>query len=137
MFKRIVKRLSIAALAVVLLAASTFGQAACCSTFSILPDTTRSFSSSVLLPPEYTDAIVLVANVSQTQAVPTPATWVVFSATCNFYAKTGASAAVPGATTTTGAAAMLNPAAWSLANGVTQLTVVAPSACVVTLSFYQ
>jgi hypothetical protein len=63
--------------------------------------------------------------------------WVVFSANCNFYALTGASAAVPGATTTNGSAAMLNPAAWSLANAPTQITVVAPSACVVTMSFYQ
>ncbi len=111
-------------------------QAACCSTFSIFADTTRQFSSSVLLPPTYTDAIVLLANASQTQAIPTPATWVVFSATCNFYAKTGASAAVPGATTTDGTAAMLNPAAWNV-TGFTQITVIAPTACTVTMSFYQ
>jgi hypothetical protein len=109
----------------------------CCSTFSIFPDTTRAFSSSVLLPPTYTDALVLVANTSQTQAVPTGATWVVFSSNCNFYALPGASAAVPGATTTNGSAAMQNPAAWNLANTTTQLTLVAASACIVTLSFYQ
>lgn len=106
------------------------------SPFQIFPDTSSQFSSSVLLPPTYTDAIVLVANVSQTQAVPTGSNWVVFSADCNFYAKTGASAAVPGATTTTGAAAMQNPAAWRI-TGFTQVTVVAATACKVTLSFYQ
>lgn len=109
---------------------------ACCSTFSIFADTTRQFSSSVLLPPTYTDALVLTANASQTQAVPTPATWVVFSANCNFFALPGASAAVPGATTTNGSAAMLNPAAWNI-TGVTQITVIASTACTVTLSFYQ
>jgi hypothetical protein len=125
------------ATAIALLASTLAGAGACCSTFSILPDTTRSFSSSVLIPPTYTDAIVLVANVSQTQAVPSAAMWVVFSSNCNFYALTGASAAVPGATTTNGSAAMLNPSAWSLANAPTQITVVAPTACVVTMSFYQ
>lgn len=109
---------------------------ACCSTFSIFPDTTRQFSSSVLLPPTYTDALVLTANASQTQAVPTPATWVVFSATCNFFALPGASAAVPGATTTNGSASMLNPSAWNV-TGVTQITVIASTSCTVTLSFFQ
>lgn len=131
------KRLVAGALALLLTAASPFAIAgACCSTFSILSDTTRSYSSSVLLPPTYTDAIVLVANASQTQAVPTPATWVVFSANCNFYAATGASAAVPAATTTNGSAAQLNPAAWNV-TGFTQVTLIAPTACIVTLSFYQ
>ena len=131
MFKRLIAL--IAALAV---ATSTFG--ACCASFSIFPDTTRNFSSSMLLPPTYTDAIVLVANASQTQAVPTGATWVIFSANCNFYALPGASAAVPGATTTNGSASMQNPQGWNLANlGITQITVISASACIVTLSFYQ
>lgn len=131
------KRLIALAFAFLLAGASQFAQAgACCSSFSIFPDTTRNFSSSVLLPPAYTDAIVLAPNVSQTQAVPTAATWVVFSANCNFFAATGASASVPAATTTNGSAAMQNPAAWNV-TGFTQVTVVAPGACTVTLSFYQ
>lgn len=121
----------------IMLVAAPLASAQSLTSFSIFPDTTRNFSSSMLLPPVYTDAIVLVANTSQTQAVPTGANWVIFSANCNFYAKTGASAAVPGATTTTGAAAMQNPSGWNLANlGITQITVVAASACIVTLSFY-
>lgn len=125
------------AAALAMLFASCFAHAqSTLSPFSIFPDTTRNFSSSVLIPPTYTDAIVLVANASQTQAVPTGANWVVFSADCNFYAKTGASASVPGATTTNGSAAMQNPAAWNIA-GFTQITVVAATACKVTLSFYQ
>ena len=132
------KRLTALILAAVMALAAPAAFAACCSSFSIFPDTTRNFSSSVLLPPTYTDAIVLVANVSQTQAVPTGATWVVFSAGCNFFAATGASAAVPGATTTNGSAAMQNPSAWNLAAlGITQITVVAATGCIVTLSFYQ
>lgn len=123
--------------AIFLLFASTL---ACAQTtlspFSIFPDTTRQFSSSVLIPPTYTDAIVLVANVSQTQAVPASAAWVIFSADCNFYAKTGASATVPAATTTNGTAAMQNPSAWNVV-GITQITVIAATGCKVTLSFYQ
>lgn len=135
--RKLVKRLNTAAVAALMLVASLLASAqTTLSPFSIFPDTTRQFSSSVLIPPTYTDAIVLVANVSQTQAVPTSASWVIFSADCNFYAKTGAAAAVPGATTTTGAAAMQNPAAWNVA-GLTQITVVAATACKVTLSFYQ
>lgn len=125
-------------LGLILLVASLLAnaQTTTLSPFSIFPDTTRQFSSSVLIPPTYTDAIVLVANASQTQAVPALANWVVFSANCNFFAKTGASAAVPGATTTNGAASMQNPAAWNIA-GITQITVIASTACIVTLSFYQ
>lgn len=128
--------------ALALFAVSLAAQAGtCCSTFSIFPDTTRQFSSSVLLPPVYTDAIVLLANAAQTQAVPTTttgpgATWVVFSATCNFYALAGGTSAVPGATTTNGSASMLNPSAWNV-TGITTISVIAPTACVVTLSFYQ
>lgn len=120
--------------ALVLLLASSFALGAM-SAFDIKHTTNGSFSSHLLPPPLYTDAIVLVANVSQTQAIPSGASWLVFSATCNFYALAGAAAAVPGATTTTGVASMLNPAAWNVV-GSTQITVIAPSACVVTLSFY-
>lgn len=136
MLKRSLTALKCALVALLAFAASVAHAGACCSTFSILSDTTRSYSSSVLLPPTYTDAIVLLANASQTQAIPTPATWVVFSANCNFYALPGASAAVPAATTTNGSASMLNPAAWNV-TGSTQITVIAPTACIVTLSFYQ
>lgn len=136
MLKRALIAAKCALVAVLVFASSVVQAGACCSTFSILADTTRQWSSSVLLPPTYTDAIVLLANAAQTQAIPTPATWVVFSANCNFYALPGASAAVPGSTTTTGGASMLNPAAWNV-TGSTQITVIAPTACIVTLSFYQ
>lgn len=106
------------------------------SPFSIFPDTTRQFSSSVLIPPTYTDVKVLVANVSQTQAVPSNAAWVVFSADCNFYAATGASAAVPAASTSNGTSPMQNPSAWNIV-GITQITLVAATGCKITLSFYQ
>ena len=109
--------------------------AACCSAFTVLPGTNSQFSGQVLFPPTYTDAIVLLANAAQTQTIPTGANWVVMSANCNFYALPGASAAVPGATTTTGGASMLNPAAWYIV-GQTQITLISASACIVTLSFY-
>lgn len=94
-----------------------------------------SINYSIINAPFYTDALVLSANVSQTQTIPTSATWAVFSSTCNFFAKTGASASVPGSTTTNGTAAMLNPSAWYVV-GQTQLTVIANATCTVTVSFY-
>lgn len=102
-----------------------------------IPMSPQSQQSSLMAPgPSYTDAIVLVANVSQTQAVPAGAKWLVFSGNCDFYAKLGASASVPGATTTDGSAAQLNPTAWWLYSSPTQITVIAAGACIVTLSFY-
>lgn len=106
------------------------------SSLSIFSDSTNQFSSSILLPPTYTDVKVLVANVSQTQAIPAFAKWVVFSANCNFFAATGGTAAVPAVSTTNGSSPMQNPAAWMI-QGYTQLTVVADGACRVTMSFYQ
>lgn len=120
-------------LALLLLAVTglAWPQAPLCNTCS-----TNSFNFSIINPPTYTDAIVLAGS-SQTQTVPSGVTWLVFSATCNFYAKRGASAAVPDSTTTNGSAAMLNPSAWYVA-GLSQLTVVSSAnPCIVTLSFYQ
>lgn len=120
-----------------LLGAALSGLAAPPTLLSV-PTTAYSTQSSLTAPrPTYTDAIVLVANVSQTQAIPAGGNFVIFSAACNFFAAAGATAAVPGSTTTNGAAPQQNPAGWWLNQGDTQITVVAASGCIVTLSFYQ
>lgn len=101
---------------------------------------TNSPNSSEIRPaPGYVDAIVLVAGTQQTQNVPANARWVLFSSSCGiFYAKAGsATATVPVATSTTGAASELNPAAWDLRlQGITRISVISSSACILTLSFY-
>jgi hypothetical protein len=80
---------------------------------------------------------VLAANVSETHTIPTGASYVLFASTCNFYALPGASAAVPAADVTDGTASELNPAAWRLSSSATQITLIAPTACTVTLVFYK
>jgi hypothetical protein len=103
----------------------------------IISFTSESQQSTLTAPrPTYTDAIVLTASSSQTQAIPAGSNYVIFSAACNFFAKAGASASVPGSTTTDGSAAQQNPAGWWLNQGDTQITIISAQACIVTLSFY-
>ena len=103
-----------------------------------IPQSQQSTQSTLTLAaPLYVDALVLTANVAVTQAIPTGARFVIFSSTCTFYVQRSGAAAVPGATTTTGVAAQLNPAAWFLANGETSFSMITPATgCVVTVSFY-
>lgn len=102
-----------------------------------IPNSIPSGQSTLTPPrPLYTDVLVLVANTSQTQAIPAGSQFVVFSGACNFFAAAGGTATVPAASTTTGLAPQQNPAAWFLNAGDTQITLVAASGCIVTLSFY-
>jgi hypothetical protein len=124
-------------LPILLLLASCSVQAANLPVPLTVPISKGSSESTLTAPvPTYTDVLVLTANSSQTQAVPASANYVVFSAACNFFAKAGATASVPGASTTDGSAPQQNPAGWWL-NGITQITVISTPACIVTLSFYQ
>lgn len=119
------------------ISAAAFGQA-----LSSIPPAAQidsQFGKFVRPSPGYTEAIVLAANVSQTETIPTAAgkvRWVIFASTCNFFAAIGASAAVPAVTTTNGLAPELNPTAWFITPTATQITVVANAACTVTMSFY-
>lgn len=100
--------------------------------------TNSAYSSNVRPIPAYVDAVVLVANTAQSQLVPTSARWVLFSSSCGvIYVIKNATAAVPAATTTTGAAPELNPAAYDLrGNSARYLSLISPYACVVTMAFY-
>lgn len=92
--------------------------------------------------PDYVEAVVLAATTNQ--AIPIPAAakdgFVVFSATGNFFAKSGTSsgtavAAVPGSTTTDGTASELNPSIWSTQD-ITHIGIIASAITTITLSFY-
>lgn len=122
-------------LAALLLAAACLPAIGAPNSFRIELSTTGA-SSSVRPAPSYVDARVLAANVSETHTIPTGAGFVLFSSTCNFYAKPGASAAVPAADVTDGTAAELNPAGWVITGSMTQITLIAGAACVVTMAFY-
>lgn len=86
--------------------------------------------------PTYIDARVLAAGVSEAHTIPSGAKWVLFSSDCNFYAKPGATAAVPAADVTDGTASEQNPAAWFIEPGTTQIALIAATTCTVTLAFY-
>ena len=85
--------------------------------------------------PSHVDARVLTANTNESHTVPAGARVVVFSATGDFYAEPGGTAAVPAADVTDGSASELNPTQWNL-DGVTSIGLIAPAATTITLSFY-
>ncbi len=119
-----------------LFCASAFAQA----NFFLPPASNNGqFNSSIRLAPTYVNAKSLAANTSETDTIPTGANFVLFGANCNFYAKPGATAAVP-TDVTDGSASEANPQAWyikSSLTGMTQISVIAEGACLVTLSYYQ
>ncbi len=102
----------------------------------IKPDASGQFSSQIRPPAAYIDARVVLAGVSETHTMPSGYRRAIFSATCDFYAKPGASAAVPGADVTAGTASELNPAAWDI-DGITQITFVSSVDCVIIMSLYK
>ncbi len=104
--------------------------------FNIPGATNSQYSANIRPAPTYVDARVLAANVSETHTVPAGGRFVLFSADCNFYAKVGASAAVPAADVTDGTGSEQNPAAWLLPVGTTQITLIAAATCKVTMAFY-
>lgn len=106
------------------------------TTFRIMPETGGNYSSSIRLAPTYVNALVLAPGVSETFSVQATIRWMLFSSTCDFYAKTGATAAVPAADVTDGTASELNPSAWFV-EGSTQVSVISASACTVTAAYYR
>lgn len=90
----------------------------------------------------YIDNRVLAANTAEAHTVPTDAAgvkanYVVFSATCDFYADFASTAVVPSADVTNGSGPELNPTVRFLANDVTTISLISPTACVVTMMFYK
>jgi hypothetical protein len=93
--------------------------------------------SGTPVAPDYVENVLLVANADQTVTVPAAAVdgFVLFSADGTFWAKPNGAAAIPVASTTTGAGSVLNPASWSL-DGVATIHLIADSAVKLSLSFY-
>lgn len=83
------------------------------------------------------DAIVLVANTAQSYTIPSGARFLLFSGTNNFYVNIGGgTATVPSATTSSGAASMLNPTLRSIGASTT-VSLIAPTAAVVTIESFK
>lgn len=133
MIKTMTKIFILAFLALLLIPITARAQTA----FTVPPEMGGRWASNIRSAPTYVQARVLAAGASETITLPAGTKFVIFSATCNFYAKNGASAAVPAADVTDGTASELNPAAWYFTNASTQVTVIADTAsCVVTASAY-
>lgn len=111
------------------------------------PNYPLTSNRGAFFPPvsDWIDTRVLPAGVMERHTVPTDATFVVFSATDQFFAKFGSAAvlvAVPAADILDGTAGMLNPAGRSLflpsgSGTFSHIALIAPAACTVTLEFYK
>lgn len=96
----------------------------------------QPFGIQALRPATYVDARVLAANTNETHTVPTGANFVIFSANSDFYASyDGDDAVVPGADVTNGTSNELNPTVRYI-QGVTEIDLISPTACIVTMAFY-
>ena len=92
------------------------------------------------LPSDQVDARVLAATTAELHTIPDGARFVVFAASALFYAKFGTSlvaAAIPAADVTDGSAPEMNPEARQIPSGATHISLIAPAATIVTLSFYK
>lgn len=83
---------------------------------------------------DYINSRSLSASTAETFIVPEGARFVVFSGTADFYAKPNATASVP-ADVTDGSASELNPTLRSVV-GVSSVSVISESACVVSAAFF-
>lgn len=115
---------------------SAYRPAAAQANFTIPADVPRRYASNIRTAPTYVDARVLAAGVAEVWTAPANTRFVIFSSTCNFYAKPNAAAAVPAADVTDGTGSELNPAAWYFPNPVTTVGVISPAVCTVTISAY-
>jgi len=106
------------------------------SRFKVTKDADRFPAQGVIMYSPYIDARVLAANTAESHTIPTGAKVVVFSADQNFYARFGATAAIPAADVTDGTSPMLNPTARGIEDGVTTISLISPVACTVTMAFY-
>jgi hypothetical protein len=101
---------------------------------SIYPEAARIVDYN---PSDYVNTYVLSAFTTATVTIPTGGTIVAFSATAPFYATFGTTSTtvVPTANITNGTGAVLNPTIRSV-NGISVIGLIAPTAAVVTVSYY-
>lgn len=87
--------------------------------------------------PQATMARVLAANTAESITPPAGSRYVIFSCTANFYVNCYDTAAVPADDVTNGTAPELNPAGYSFNPGeLPTISVISPSACIITAAFY-
>lgn len=97
----------------------------------------RSFPYGALRAPQYIQARILAANTAESITVPTNARFVVFAANCDFYVSYDAdTAVVPSADVDDGTSNEMNPTVRYIP-GLTSLSVISASACILTATFYR
>lgn len=97
-----------------------------------LPNAARDFFA--LPPSDYVDARSLSAGVAESFAVPSGAKFAMFASTGDFYAAYDGTAA-EATDISDGSASELNPTMRYI-SGKTNISVIAPSDCKITISFY-
>lgn len=106
-------------------------------------DVKNNNGSFALRASTYIDSRVLAANTAETATVPTDsitglkANYVVFSSTCSFFTNFRGTATVPAADITDGSSSELNPTVRYLAGTITSISIIADSACTVTLMYFK
>jgi len=106
-------------------------------------DVKNNNGSFALRASTYIDSRVLAANTAETATVPTDsltglkASYVVFSSTCSFFTNFRGTATVPSADITDGSSSELNPTVRYLAGTITSISIIADSACTVTLMYFK
>lgn len=86
--------------------------------------------------PQYVDAVVLTANTAATYTFPTGKKYALFSATADFYVSYSGTAVVPSTNVTDGTGPELNPVMRQV-DGLTSVSIISPSSCVVTVAIYK
>jgi len=104
----------------------------------MLLDGYQSTTIPAIDPSDYINARVMSGGGVESETVPTGAKIVLFSATGNFYLRTGGAAAVPSADVTNGTGSELNPLARLVTPGET-LSLAAPAgkAVIITMAYYK
>jgi len=103
--------------------------------FVIKSDGNGDFPTWLTRQSDYINAKLLAASVAETETVPANAGKVFFSCTGNYYVNTRGTAAIPG-DTTDGSASDLNPVGYVVSPGES-ISVIAPSACTLTMAYYR
>ena len=93
--------------------------------------------SFLRVAPGYVQTRVLAAATAETVTPPATARFVVFSADAHFWVDPhGATAAVPAADVTDGTSPELNPSGYEL-RGMASFSVISPTACKLSMAFYE
>lgn len=90
------------------------------------------------MPPQYVNALALVANTHERQAIPSGYQYVVINSTANIYCRLGDETVVASAPgdVVDGTASELNPTGYVIHDDYSHISIISPANCIVTLAYY-